>query len=259
MYKVEDWSDRITSDVEAAEFAKKLIWKPYDIEGELSEYFVFKLNGGRHLIVFRMNHIVLDGAGMAVHLLESIRATEAISGHVEYVPAPDVFDQYVKDSTLRTDSTQVIDFWQQQGSHTEALDFALAGRQEQAGDSPQRIEKNLRLDGAHWQSIQQFCRDARITPSLYFKALYGLLINTYCRAEDDFIVSEIVGNRVGTHKRTFGNYFQVLPVIFPKELFTKESDLQSLFSHIRQYRKTLRSNAHVSLMAQRKNVAPGAA
>jgi len=255
--QVEDWSDRITSDVEAAEFAKKLIWKPYDIEGELSEYFVFKLNGGRHLIVFRMNHIVLDGAGMAVHLLESIRATEAISGHVEYVPAPDVFDQYVKDSTLRTDSTQVIDFWQQQGSHTEALDFALAGRQEQAGDSPQRIEKNLRLDGAHWQSIQQFCRDARITPSLYFKALYGLLINTYCRAEDDFIVSEIVGNRVGTHKRTFGNYFQVLPVIFPKELFTKESDLQSLFSHIRQYRKTLRSNAHVSLMAQRKTLPQG--
>ncbi|RLT97982.1 non-ribosomal peptide synthetase [Ketobacter sp.] len=251
---VEDWSQRQTSDAEAADHARNLIWQPYDIHGELSQYFVIKLNGGRHLVVFRMNHIVLDGAGMAVHLMNAIAGAEALKSGQACPAVPDIFDQYVEDNSRRTDSAAVLQFWQQQSQSLEALDFSLPPEHQGHGV---RVEKSLRLPDAHWQRLQAFCREQKITPSLYFKALYGLLINAYCRGEDDFYISEVVGGRVGQHKRAFGNYFQVLPVVFPKHLFVDHAPVSALFEHIRQYRKSLRTHANISLLAQRRLLPQG--
>ena len=244
---VEDWSDRQTSDNAAAQYAQSLIWQPYDIDGELSQYFVFKLDGGRHLVVFRMNHIILDGAGMAVHLKHSIEYTEALREGISSQPAPEIFEHYVQDNSRRTDTSQVIGFWKEQSQSLEALDFSMPPTHKV---ERKRTEHSIRLPDQHWIRLQEFCSQQKITPSLYFKALYGLLINAYCRGEDDFYVSEVVGGRVGQHKRAFGNYFQVMPVVFPKQLFGTQASVNDLFAHIRQYRKSLRANANVSLMAQ---------
>ena len=251
---VEDWSNRETSDEAAAQYAQSLIWRPYDVHGNLSQYFVFKLNAGRHLVVFRMNHIVLDGAGMAVHLMNSIACTEALQSGQVYQPAPEIFDQYVEDNSRRTDCTSVIHYWKTQSKTLEALDFSMPPGSQGEGT---RVEQSLRLSDTHWRRLQAFCGDNKITPSLYFRALYGLLINAYCRGEDDFYISEVVGGRVGQHKRAFGNYFQVLPVVFPKDLFVGDSNVSALFEHIRQYRKSLRSNANISLLAQRRLLPQG--
>ena len=251
---LEDWSDRQTSDEVAAQCAQDWIWQPYDIHGALSQYRVVKLDGNRHLVMFRMNHIVLDGAGMAVHLMNSIACVEALRAGQAYPEAPDIFEQYVQDNSRRTDSSSVIQYWKEQSKTLEALDFSMPNQHQGAGA---RVEKTLRLSDAHWQRLQEFCRQQRITPSLYFKALYGLLINAYCRGEDDFYISEVVGGRVGQHKRAFGNYFQVMPVVFPKSLFFEQAPVASLFDHIRQYRKSLRANANLSLMAQRRLLPQG--
>lgn len=244
---IEDWTDRQTSDEAAAQHAQSLIWQPYDIAGALSQYFIFKLDRGRHLVVFRMNHIILDGAGMAVHLKHSIAYTQALRSGMPCQPAPDIFAQYVEDNRRRTDSAAVVAFWKQQSSSLEALDFAILPSQKAQA---RRVEQSIRLTDQHWDRLQAFCTQHRITPSLYFKALYGLLINAYCRGEDDFFVSEVVGGRVGQQQRAFGNYFQVMPVVYPKELFRRDAKVGDLFSHIRQYRKSLRANANVSLLAQ---------
>lgn len=254
---VEDWSSRHTSDEAAAELARNLIWQPYDLAGNLSQYFVYRLDAGRHLVVFRMNHIILDGAGMAVHLREAIACVEASRAGTSYAPTPDIFDQYVADNSERTDRSDVIGFWKEQRTRLEALDFSLPGDVPAAATESRRVERQLRLSDQHWQQVQVFCQQNRITPSLYFKAIYGLLINAYCRGEDDFYVSEVVGGRTGQHRRAFGNYFQIMPVVFPKQLFQGGAAVSELFAHIRQYRKALRGNASLSLMAQRRLLPQG--
>ncbi|MFZ5603862.1 MAG: amino acid adenylation domain-containing protein [Pseudomonadota bacterium] len=253
----EDWSARSTSDEAAAAFAQGKIWQPYDIHGELSQYWVYKLDRNRHLVIFRMNHILLDGAGMAVHLLNSIAAAHSIKSGQPYVPAPVIYPDYVQDNTRRTDTTEVIAHWREVSRAVEALDFPLPPQARQAAGTGRRIEKQVRLDDAHWAAVQQYCEQQRITPSLYFKALYGLLINAYCRGEADFVVSEVVGGRTGQHKRAFGNYFQVLPVVFPQSLFAPGHQVDELFAYIRNYRKSLRSNANVSLLTQRRTLPQG--
>ncbi|HVL02338.1 MAG TPA: amino acid adenylation domain-containing protein, partial [Dongiaceae bacterium] len=252
----EDWSQRTTSDEEAAAFAQSQIWRSYDIHGELSEAWVYKLNAGRHLVIFRMNHILLDGAGMAVHLLNAVAAAHSIKGGLPYVPAPVIYPEYVRDNSRRTDTTEVIAHWREIGRSVEALDFSLPPQVKESVTRI-RVEKQLRLDDAHWAAVQAYCEQQRITPSLYFKALYGLLINAYCRGEADFVVSEVIGGRTGQHRRAFGNYFQVLPVVFPQSLFAPDHQVDELFAYIRNYRKALRSNANVSLLTQRRTLPQG--
>lgn len=251
----EDWSDREITDAAAATHAKELIWQPYDIEGELSQYFVIKLNNNRHMVVFRMNHIILDGSGMAVHLNNCISAAEALKQGVDVQTAPLIYEQYVEDSRNRFDSSNVIRYWQNKGSQVEALDFSLPNSA--LGEPAVRVEKKLPLSPQHWSDINTFCKNRKITPSLYFKAIYGLLINSYCRGETDFYISEVVGGRVGQHKRVFGNYFQVLPIVFEQALLDKQTQLTDLFNYIRQYRKALRTNANVSLLMQRQTLPQG--
>ena len=252
----EDRSDRVTTDQQAADFAQSIIWQPYDIHGELHQSFVYRLNGGRHLVVFRANHILLDGAGMAVHLQHVLAAAHALREQRDYQPAPQAYPDYVQDSLRRTDSHDVIAHWRKASQTIEALDFSLPPHCKPAQPA-QRVEKSLRLDDQHWQQLQAYCAEHRITPSLYFKALYGLLINAYCRGEADFVVSEVVGGRNGVHKRSFGNYFQILPVVFPHDLFAGEQQVDALFAYIRNYKKSLRSNANVSLLTQRRVLPQG--
>lgn len=250
----EDLSSQNLSDQAAAELARNRVWQSYDVEGQLSEYFVFKLGEHRHMVVFRMNHIVLDGAGMSVHLQECIKAAEAIKNNEQYVAAENIYPQYVEESRKRFDSFDVIKHWKQAAQNLEALDFSLP--EGKVGESA-RVERTLPIAGEHWQSIQAYCKQAKITPSLYFKAIYGLLINAYCRGESDFYISEIMAGRNGAHRRALGNYFQALPVVYPQSIFSPESDIGELFSYIRHYRKSLRANANISLLMQRQLLPQG--
>ena len=250
----EDWSDRTTSDAQAADHARELIWQPYEMEGELAQCFVFRLDGNRHMVVYRMNHILLDGAGMAVHLTNCIRAAEAELGQGQYVPVEPVFEQYVEQAWSRFDSHEVIEYWKDRAKNLEALDFSMASEQVETSS---RVEKHLSLSPQHWADIQRFCSQQRITPSLYFKAIYGLLINSYCRGETDFYVSEVVAGRAGPHRSAFGNYFQILPVVYSQDLFTKEGAVNGLFQYIRRYKKQLKSNAAISLFMQRQLLPQG--
>jgi amino acid adenylation domain-containing protein len=252
----EDRSATPMSDQQAADFAQSLIWQPYDIHGELHQSFVFKLDRGRHLVVFRANHILLDGAGMAVHLHNVIAAAESLRAQQHYLSAPVIYPDYVQENLRRTDTHEVIAHWRNTGRSVEALDFSLPPQHKPATPG-QRVERHLRLDDQHWQQLQRYCEQQRITPSLYFKALYGLLINAYCRGEADFVVSEVVGGRNGVHRRAFGNYFQVLPVVFPQDLFKAGHRVDDLFAYIRNYRKSLRGNANVSLLTQRHTLPQG--
>ena len=117
----EDWSQRQISDRQAAAHAQQLIWQPYDIHGAMSQYFLFRLDADRHLAVFRMNHILLDGAAMAVQLQQAC----ALADQAPRTPAPDIFAEYVADSRRRTDSSPVLKYWRQQSQTLEALDFPL--------------------------------------------------------------------------------------------------------------------------------------
>lgn len=255
---VVDWTDRVTTDEEAEQLGQKLAWQPYDIHGETqSEFFVYRLNDNRNFLLFRANHILLDGVGMLLQFGHQIQVAEALSRGETPPVIPDHFKDFVHQSREETDSDVTLDYWKKAATNLEAVDFSLPPQSKTAAATPTRIVKRVRLDDAHWQQVRAYCKSIGIHPSYYFKGLYGLMISVYCRAEQDFYISEVLGGRNGIHRKTYGNYFQVMPVVFPQSLFAQSEQVTALFDHVASYRKQLRNVGYSSLMMQRQLLPQG--
>ncbi|OUS31221.1 hypothetical protein A9Q99_04280 [Gammaproteobacteria bacterium 45_16_T64] len=253
-----DISDQTTSDDAAGDIAQNFIWQPYDItQNILTEYRVYKLDNDRHLLVFRMNHLIADGVSMVLHGMQNIQGMEAIANGKMPPTVPPLFDQHVEKNNTTVDSPEVLAYWKEKGQTLEALDFAIPPQAFNPDETPQRVEKRLRVSDEHWEAVKSYCADLKIHPSLYFKAIYILLINTYCRGESDFSISEVLSGRKGFHKMTFGNYFEVMPMVIPQDLFIDGRDVKDLFDHIKGYKKTVKNVSSISLLAQRQLLPQG--
>jgi amino acid adenylation domain-containing protein len=255
---VVDWSDRHTSDADAERLGEHLSWQPYDLHSErLTEHHIYKLDGGRWFLLFRGNHLLLDGAGMLLNLDHQIKVAEALKAGVTPPPCPDIFDQHAAEARQATDSHATLRHWRTIAANVEAVDFPLSPAAREAALPSRRLVRRLRLTDQHWKAIQTQSKAWGVHPAFYFKALYALLLDTYCRAEEDFHVSEVLGGRNGPHRRAYGNYFEVLPIVFPRRLFGKDQTIDALVSHVRHYRKQLKDVGPLSLLAQRRVLPQG--
>ncbi|MCG8671304.1 MAG: amino acid adenylation domain-containing protein [Pseudomonadales bacterium] len=253
-----DISDQELTDKEAQQIAMDWVWRPYDIsKDELTEYRVYKLNAGRHMMCFRMNHLVADGVGMALHSHCNVQVADAIKAGVQPPQIPPLFFQHIKENRVRMDKPETLAYWKDLSKNVEALDFSIPPQFAEDVAKGERVEKRLRVSDEHWNKIKSYCKDIGIHPSLYFKAIYGLLINVYCRGESDFYFTEVLAGRGGMHKMTFGNYFQLLPVVCPQDLFESSKDVTDLFGFIKGYKRNLRKLADISLMQQRRILPQG--
>ncbi|PCK07445.1 MAG: hypothetical protein COA42_14320 [Alteromonadaceae bacterium] len=248
----DDISDQITDDAKAVDLAHEFVWQPYDLfHGSLAGYLVRKLNDGRFLIAFRMNHLVADGVSLVLHGMHSIKVLEAITENREPPSIKSIYEQHVSKNRAAVDTPETLAYWKEKGKNVDALDFAIPPHLYDQNATPTRVEKRLRFSDEHWANVQRYCTENRISPSLYFKAIYILLINTYCRSESDFHISEVLSGRKGFHKMTFGNYFQIMPMVIPQDLFRGDSGMDALYKHIRGYVKSIKGVENISLLAQR--------
>ncbi len=253
-----DLSDQELSTVEAQQIAEEWVWRPYDVtKDELTEYRVYKLNAGRHMLCFRMNHLVADGVGMALHGFCNTQVADAIRAGMEPPVIPPVFFNHIQENRVRMDKPETLAYWKNISKNLEALDFSIPPQCEEQAKVSERIEKRLRVSDEHWQKVRAYCEELGVHPSLYFKAIYGMLINVYCRGESDFYMTEVLAGRGGKHKMTFGNYFQLLPVIFPQSLLEDSSNVEDLFDYIKNYKRSLRKLADISLLQQRRILPQG--
>ncbi|CBL45097.1 Non-ribosomal peptide synthase [gamma proteobacterium HdN1] len=250
---VVDWSDRTTSDEQAEALTRELVWRPYDIHhDDLVGTIVYKLDGGRYLLAVHGNHILLDGMGMFTLFNEHFRVAETLSRGETPKPIPYIFPEFVAQARLETDTEATLAHWKSIAPSLEAVDFSLPPQCREAAAMPTRVESRVRLSDAHWQQIRAWCKKSGVHPAYYFKAIYGLLINTYCRAEEDFYISEVLGGRSGAHRQTYGNYFHVTPVVFPNALFSPQESFGALVEYVAGERKRSRDLGPLSLMAQRQ-------
>ena len=248
-----DLSDQNLTDQEAADIAEKWVWRPYNATQEdLADYRAYKLSNGRHMLCFRMNHMVADGVGMGLHAFNNASFADAFKAGTEPRSMPPLFFEHVKTNRLRMDQPDTLAHWKEVGKTVEALDFSLPPQSLEAAKTPARVEKRLRVNDELWEKIKAYSKSQGVHPSLYFKVIYGMLINVYCRGENDFYISEVLGGRSGMHKMTFGNYFQVMPVVFPQALFSESSEVSELFRYINGYKKHLKKKCDISLLAQRQ-------
>jgi len=250
---VEDHSDKAWSPTQISQYISGLMYQPYDIfQDRLIGHVLLKIRPDYFVQVMQVNHIVLDGAGGTFLANQIVQAYAALSESQPYTAQDVVYDEYINFARAQFDQAEHSAYWQAQLAHVEPLDFPVALEHANTHTIDQLT---LRADA--WKQIKQFCRKSRLTPALLFKALYGLLIQVYCRAEQDFVIYEITGGRQKGYLRAPGLFYQQIPFVFPHEAMQDTTLLADYLDFVKNHIRTLGSRQYLSLMRQAQIIPKG--
>lgn len=255
--QVEDYSTQPLSSAALQKRIHATIYAPYQlVEGELVRYVLIKQADDSFVSIFAMHHILIDGVGF-VSLLDAVcQHYELLVGQRQSAFLPeDLFPDYLQKAMLYFDRPPTVDFWQKRLSAVDPLSFGFSATEE-AGPN-HKVSKSLWLSEPHWLAISSFCRKNRITPAIYFKCLFGIMIYTYCRAEGDFIVSEVQAGRPRGHAESIGCYFQQVPFVFPFTLLQGERQIEEMFDYARDFHYRIKEFSNISILAQRRLLSEG--
>lgn len=230
------------------EIVNALIYRPYDLQRDrLIHYYVVKLADDHYVVVTAVHHAILDGASLNVLWLQWTRAYEAMLEGREVTSQDNLFPHFVALDRARIDTEKEVAFWRNKLATVEPLACPLPPVQT---NGEHFVTRELILEDEHWNEVKAFSRAHRITPSLYFKCLFGYLVQLYCRADHDFSIQETMAGRIKGHRDAMGCYIQEIPFVFEHAVMNAESRFLDLLEYARSYQKSIKEHRQISIGKQ---------
>ncbi|CBL45103.1 Non-ribosomal peptide synthetase modules and related proteins [gamma proteobacterium HdN1] len=250
----EPFVDEVAREARVDAIIHKQIYQPYDLQqDELIRYGVVKCSETHYVVFTAVHHAVLDGAALN-SLWEQITALyveQSKSPQTEAWPSIQPlaanFDEFVAYDRRVMDTAPVLAFWRERFANVEPLDFTVP----MPVPAQSRFTTRERwLDEMHQKRLRQFCRKQGITPALYLKSLYALMIQAYCRPDADFVIQETMGGRIKGHTHSLGCYIQEVPFILNQTALTPVQTVGGLFEYARDFQKATRDQRLISIGQQ---------
>ncbi len=236
------------ADVEA--WLADFVYRPYELATDaLVKFRVVRMAGNRHAISVSAHHAIFDGVALTTLWQQLAGCYNALGAGEDYSFAGDVYGDHVREDRATKDTAEVLSFWKHALATVEPLDFTVPPPVPAAGKA--RLIERFVSD-EHWSDIRTYCRKQKITPAIYFKGLYALLIDLYCRPDSDFSLQETMSGRTQSHAMQPGCYIQEVPFVVPKSVVSPHESLETLWESARDYQKKIRDVRLISLGAQAK-------
>ena len=231
------------------------VYQPYDVFNDsLMGFRLLVFPDNRAFAMARVHHIIFDGiSGIAAmqKLLETYLALENGQQPPVY---EDRYPEFVISNNDQIDRADTEQFWRDELALVEPLDFSRPPLFAQ--DNDYHVVRHV-IGGDHAAQIRKYCRKQRMHASVYFRYLTVLMLNTYCRSENDFVIFEINAGRDSGHEDAIGIYYQQVPYHYEKALFDNDATPEDFYKQQKLYRKKLKGKTNISLQLQ--NLIIGAA
>ncbi|MDY6921996.1 MAG: amino acid adenylation domain-containing protein [Pseudomonadota bacterium] len=243
-----DYSQRPLAATELEQLTRQLIYRPYAVQTDpLIRYYAIKLAVDHWVVVTAVHHALLDGAALHVLWQQLTKTYEALAAGRSPEVSTTPFVDYVRHDHQVMDTQEVLEFWRRRLAAVEPLDFTVPPPVPEPGHF---VTRELILPADHWDSVKQFCRQQRVTPALYFKCLFGYLIQQYCRPDAAFSIQETMGGRIKGHQEAMGCFIQEIPFVFDQPVLAAEQRFVDVLEYARQYQKAIKDQRRISIGEQ---------
>ncbi|HEY9032465.1 MAG TPA: amino acid adenylation domain-containing protein [Pseudomonadales bacterium] len=238
-----DLRDQAMDDAALQQYLRQLVVKPYRLPGDaLQRQYLLQLGEQRWYTVLACHHLLLDGMSFTLHAYYLVSHYFCLLRGEALQFAPDNYRQFVAQQLASVDQPPAIATWRQRLQAIEPLAPV-------AGNSDRHIRlQSQPLDDAHYQAIKRWCRQRRITPALYFKAIYSLLVKLYCAAEQDMLLFEFHAGRGREFASSIGCHYQ-RQLLLVDQAATRGS-VTALFDYLRRQQKHSDELPPLSLLEQ---------
>ena len=250
---VEDVSAECTMPVEARQaFLKpryeEWVYRSYDVINDpLIAFRLLKAADDHYFYLFRGHHIAVDGIAGRSLLDKTLEVYLALEADADVPSYQDNYPDYVIQHNDKMDKPAVEAFWRSELAGVEPLDYSKPPL------FPHDTQYQVLYHGLSEEKtkqIKQYCRKQKIHPSIYFRYLAAVMLDAYCRAENDFVVYEIQSGRSSGHEDALGVYYQQVPYHYEKRLFSKGASPADFYQQQKDYRKKIRGQTDISLALQ---------
>ncbi|HYO14112.1 MAG TPA: amino acid adenylation domain-containing protein, partial [Thermoanaerobaculia bacterium] len=225
-----------------AELMARRVKVPYDLaRGPLARHFLLHGEDGSLTAVLAVHHVVCDAYSGRLFFE---RAAALYRGLAETEPAPGFFD-WVGESLARFDTPEVEAFWRERLPRAAAIEPA-------SGVERASRVRALRhtLAGEDLARLRAFCAERRASPAAVLRGLYAALLARLFDPAGDLLVYDVVGGRPREHAATVGCFYQVIPIVLPRDLFGGRVD--DLLAAVRGFRRSLGERQNLSVLLQRR-------
>lgn len=256
-----DWAARndvsFDSKEQVESYVKNFVFRPYDLNGNLLRFQLLQSKNSAYLLI-AAHHALMDGVGVASLVASLLDVYHSLKENRECLLPEEYFPLYLQKEREITDTPEAIHYWREKLQNTAGLSQYRATGQPQQGDSEQMERSFVHFDETHWQAIKHYCRAQRMTPALYFKGLFGLLIQLYCHPDDDFSIYELSSALLSIKLNAAGCTVQRRPFIFERESMQGEQRLENYFHRLREEQSAIhKSGLHTSILTQKYLVPEG--
>ncbi len=266
-----DVSNESLSEDDIQQRLDDYILTPYAIHSDsLVRYGLLKLTDDHYIAMHAVHHSIMDALSLAVHkevLLACYdiatkkginpEASESDDSWIDLALPEDKYFDYVAFNQTHFDTDHIKAFWQGRLINVEPLDMPVNQRWAEQPDTQRLVSKKLRLSDDHWKDIRDYCFKRRITPTIYFRCLYAILLSAYCRAEADFVLTEFTSGRPPQHGDGIACYYQSLPILIEQSVLQAESTIDDVFAQAKVFFEETKSTQYLSILAQRQLIPQG--
>ncbi|HYD80120.1 MAG TPA: amino acid adenylation domain-containing protein [Paucimonas sp.] len=245
-YEFHDWSDgQARAPGALDELIDEFTHRPFDLEkGPLHRLALIRLASDHYVVVLAAHHVLFDGGAV---LLLGKRIAEAYLNPADAERprrGTEEFQAYVAAMTASMDKRETIDFWRAKLAGVEALPVP----QPDAGSV--LVTKTLQFDRDLWAGVKQYCRAQGITPAIYCKGIYGLLIDYYFQGQADFLISEFTLGRTEAQLEDLGCYYRQQPFVFARDILQGERTLAEFWGYHKNFQRACKPYTALSAHAQ---------
>jgi non-ribosomal peptide synthetase component F/NRPS condensation-like uncharacterized protein/acyl carrier protein len=244
--EVADLSDRYTPE-RVREWIASRIYRPYRLTGEaLVNHYLYRLGPSHWLTILSSHHLVLDGVGYAEHLLGVCREYSSRRGG-EALPdlEADRFAELVKRDRAQTDRGEALNYWRGVLDGVSPLHWPIA---EEAGEK--RCSQTRVVSKSEREEIGRYCRAHGVTPALYWKSLYAVLIGGLSSGSGEVVLHEFVSGRERDEQRALGCYYRVQPYVLGGEYLSRSGRFSACLGAAKAFWRSSRGQGGISIGEQ---------
>lgn len=259
-----DWSDETLNETEISTRLRKLVLRQYDLQNLTStkidtdasqlishlpinhlliNNLLIKISEKKWYTVLACHHLMLDGMSFTLHAYHLVTNYFHLIHNRPLVFSPDNYSVYINSHLQTFDLPENIIYWKKRLQEIQPLQAMI----EDKDDTAVYLISQTVTD-EHYSQVKQFCRKRSVTPALYYQCLYGLLINLYCRAEDNFLISEFSAGRSKEFMTSMGCHYYRQLFIFEQTALT--STIDELFAFAKNEKRQSKQQQALSLLTQ---------
>ncbi len=244
-----DLRDKQLTDDQINQFIEEEAKVPYNFKkDDLLRHVLIQRENNHFYSLLCAHHVLFDGWSFKLFFEKvSDIYTQLKASQIPSKEEDTVFLEYVNEHLQKFDTASVKSYWEDKLANVEPLHIHHHAN---ANDAGKLISKTFEIVPAQLKAIEAYCTANKISQSLYFKSLFGLLIQLYGRAESDFTIRELLGGRDAKHLDGTGCFYHSIPVCFTPTAFDSQQAITDLFGYVRQQKKELGSHQNISFLLQ---------